>query len=130
MPSRTIIQGGTIVSPDGTFEASLIIEGDKVAGVVASAAPGPDDEVIDTVAVTAEGSRISSLARVKGHKEDTIIDWIRDAADHAEAIEEVLLAEYQISRGQLDGLWAYVRNKGERKVTRKPTQAANSGAPR
>jgi transposase-like protein len=90
----------------------------------------PDDEIIETLALIAEGNRISSLARVKGHKEDTIIDWIRDAADHAEAIEEVLLAEYQISRGQLDGLWAYVRNKGEKKTTRKPTQAASSGAPR
>jgi len=41
----------------------------------------------------AEGSRISSLARVKGHKEDTIVAWIRDAAEHAEAIEEVLMSD-------------------------------------
>lgn len=47
MPSRKIIKGGTIVSPEGTLEADLIIEGQKVAGIVASADPGPDDEVID-----------------------------------------------------------------------------------
>ena len=29
--------------------------------------------------------------------------WIRDAAEHAEAIEEVLLAQYQLERGQLNG---------------------------
>ena len=30
-----------------------------------------DDEIIETLALVAEGNRITSLARVKGHKEDT-----------------------------------------------------------
>jgi transposase-like protein len=75
----------------------------------------PADEIIETLALLAEGSRISSLTRVKGHKEDTILDWLRAAAEHAEAIEEELMAKYQIKRGQLDSLWAYVGNKGEKK---------------
>jgi transposase-like protein len=78
----------------------------------------PEDEIMDTLAHIAEGSRISSLARTKGHKEDTIIDWVREAGKHAEAIEEVLLADYQLTRGQIDGLWAYVGNKGEKKLSR------------
>lgn len=78
----------------------------------------PDHEIIDTLAHIAEGNRISSLARTQGHKEDTIIDWIREAGNHAEAIEEVLLADYQLTRGQIDGLWAYVGNKGEKKLSR------------
>ena len=76
----------------------------------------PEDEIIDTLALIAEGNRISSLVRAKGHKEDTIIDWIREAGQHAEAIEEVLLSEYRLTRGQIDGLWAYVGNKGEKKL--------------
>jgi transposase-like protein len=47
-----------------------------------------EDEIIETLALIAEGNRISSLARAKGHKEDTIIDWVREAGQHAEAIEE------------------------------------------
>jgi len=78
----------------------------------------PEKEIIDTLAHIAEGNRISSLERVKGHKEDTIIDWIREAGKHAEAIEEILLADYQLTRGQIDGLWAYVGNKGEKKLSR------------
>ena len=74
------------------------------------------DEIIETLAFLAEGSRISSLSRVKGHKEDTILAWLRDAAEHAEAIEEELLARYRIERGQLDSLWAYVGNKGEKRL--------------
>ena len=89
----------------------------------------PESEIIETLAFVAEGVRISSLSRVKGHKEDTILDWIRDAARHAEAIEEVLMAEYQLSRGQLDALWSYVRNKGEKKTIPRLTKAASSGAP-
>jgi len=90
----------------------------------------PDDEIIETLALVAEGNRISSLARVKGHKEDTILAWIREAAAHAEAMEEMLLAEYQLERGQLDALWAYVGNKGEKRTTQRPTKAVSSGAPR
>ena len=73
-------------------------------------------EIIETLALLAEGSRISSVARVKGYNEDTILDWLRAAANHADQIEEQLLASYQLERGQLDALWAYVGNKGEKKI--------------
>jgi transposase-like protein len=89
----------------------------------------PEDEIIDTLTLIAEDSRISSLARAKGHTEETIIDWIRTAGQHAERVEEMLLAEHRIERGQLDGLWAYVRNKGEKKTTPKPTKPVSSGDP-
>ena len=62
----------------------------------------------------AEGSRVSSLSRVKGYKEDTILTWLREVAQHVEAIEERLMADYRLERGQLDALWAYVGNKGEK----------------
>ena len=74
-------------------------------------------EIIGTLAHIAEGNRISSLVRTTGHKEDTISDWIREAGQHAEAVEEVLLSDYQLERGQIDGLWAYVGNKGEKKLS-------------
>lgn len=90
----------------------------------------PEDEIMETLALLAEGSRISSLARVKGHKEDTILAWLRDAAEHVAAIEDVLLAEYQVERGQLDALWSYVGNKGEKRTIPRPTKAASSGDPR
>ena len=74
-------------------------------------------EIIDTLAHIAEGNRIRSLVRTTGHKEDTISDWLREAGQHAQALEEVLLRNYQLSRGQIDGLWAYVGNKGEKKLS-------------
>ena len=83
--------------------------------------------IIDTLAQVAEGDRISSLSRSKGYKEDTIQDWIQAAGEHAESIEEVLFKEYSIQRGQLDGLWSYVKNKGEKKLIRRPKKAEPSG---
>lgn len=72
----------------------------------------PQEEIMEALAFIAEGSRVSSVARAKGHKEDTILSWLREAAHHAEAVEEVLLKDYQIERGQLDSLWATRVKKG------------------
>src|SRR5512136_1214881 len=63
----------------------------------------PPEEIIETLAFMAEGNRVSSITRVKGHKEDTILDWLAEAAEHAEAIEGELLAKYRLKRGQIDG---------------------------
>ena len=78
----------------------------------------PEHEILETLALLAEGNRISSLTRVKGHKEDTILEWLGEAAQHAQALEDVLMKSFRIKRGQLDGLWAYVGNKGEKKLSR------------
>jgi hypothetical protein len=51
------------------------------------------------------------VVRDQGHKKDTILDCIRDAAEHAETIEAVLPADCQIECGQLDALWAYASIK-------------------
>lgn len=77
----------------------------------------PEHEILETLALLAEGSRISSLTRTKGFKEDTILAWLREAARHAEQIEAVLMQDFRIKRGQLDALWAYVGNKGEKKLS-------------
>jgi transposase-like protein len=76
----------------------------------------PQHEVLETLALLAEGSRISSLSRAKGHKEDTILAWLREAAQHADQVEDVLMADFRVKRGQLDALWSYVGNKGEKKA--------------
>ena len=78
----------------------------------------------------AEGMRISSISRVKGFKEDTILRWLREAASYAEQVEAVLMDNYQVERAQIDGLWAYVGHKGQKKATPRVTGGAHSGAAR
>jgi transposase-like protein len=76
-----------------------------------------EDEILEVLALLAEGTRISTLTRVKGIKEDTILRWLRDAARHAEKIEALLMKDFRIKRAQLDGLWSFVANKGQKKLS-------------
>jgi transposase-like protein len=77
----------------------------------------PEHDILETLVLLAEGSRISSLSRAKGFKEDTILAWLREAAKHAEEVDAVLMRDFKVKRAQLDALWAYVRNKGEKKLS-------------
>jgi transposase-like protein len=88
-----------------------------------------EDEILETLALLAEGVRISSISRAKGHKEDTILSWLRQAASHAAQVEDVLMAKFRVKRGQLDALWAYVKNKGEKGGIRRQREAGSSGDP-
>lgn len=80
------------------------------------------ETILETLAFLAEGNRISSLSRVKGIKEDTILNWLREAAQHTDAINEILLKDFKVKRGQLDGLWLFIQNKGQKKPIGQPTR--------
>ncbi len=54
--------------------------------------------------------------------------WLRTAAAHVERIEALLLANYQLTRAQLDAMWAYVGNKGEKGGMPKAQSVAPFGA--
>ncbi len=72
-------------------------------------------DILECLALLAEGVRISSISRAKGIKEDTILSFLRQAAEQAERIEAILLNDYPISQVQIDGLWTYVGRKQEKK---------------
>src|ERR687898_3253906 len=90
----------------------------------------PLKDILETLALLAEGVRISSLSRAKGFKEDTILRWLREAAQHAEAVEDVLLEDYRLSKAQVDGLWAYVGNKGQKGTPKGGRAPGSSSAAR
>lgn len=88
----------------------------------------PHKDILETLALLAEGVRISSITRTKGIKEDTILHWLRQAADHVASVEAALLQDYQVSKAQIDALWTYVRHKGAKGGTRTVNMLASSGA--
>ncbi len=71
-------------------------------------------DIVETLAMVAEGMGIRASARVKGVKPGTVLAWLREAAAHAQQIEEVLLRDYELTASQIDALWTYVRRKGEK----------------
>src|SRR5215211_5164209 len=88
----------------------------------------PVKDILETLALLAEGVRISSLSRAKGFKEDTILRWLREAARHSEAVEEALMADYEVSKAQVDGLWTYVGHKGQKGGASRASAPESSGA--
>jgi hypothetical protein len=50
-----------------------------------------ENEILEVVALIAEGSCMSILLRLKGYKEDNIAAWFRQAPEYVEAIEERLM---------------------------------------
>jgi len=64
-----------------------------------------------------------------GQGEETVLDWLREAARRVERIEALLLAHYHLTRAQLDALWTYVGHKGEGGIQRKMDEAPSGGGP-
>jgi transposase-like protein len=84
--------------------------------------------ILECLALLAERNSLTAIHRTKGVKEETVMAWLRTAAEHVERIEALLLANYHLTRAQLDAMWTYVGNKGEKGATPKPTSVAPSGA--
>jgi transposase-like protein len=107
-------------SCDGTFVETI--------GTVFYGRQHSQDTILECLALLAERNSLAAIHRVKGIKEETVMDWLRTAADHVERIEALLLANFQLTRAQLDALWTYVGHKGEKGGTWRRTNAAPSGA--
>lgn len=83
--------------------------------------------ILECLALVAERNSLAAIHRVKGVKEETLLRWLRLAAKHVQRIEALLLANYSLSRAQLDAMWTFVSNKGEKGGTKKPSTAVLSG---
>ena len=55
---------------------------------------------------------MSPRLRIEGKVTDTL-DWLREAAQHAQQVEALLLSACRVSRAQIDALWTYVGHRGQ-----------------
>jgi transposase-like protein len=85
------------------------------------------DEVLECFAMLAERNSLAAIHRIKGIKEETVIDWLLKAADHIEEIEALLISNHHLTRVQLDAMWTYVGHKGEKATIPKSPLKAHSG---
>src|SRR5262245_59380123 len=88
----------------------------------------PQETILDCLALRASRNSLAAIHRVTGVKEETVMAWLHIAAAHIERTCALLLAKYKLTRAQLDAMWAYVGNKGEKGAMSKPMSAAPSGA--
>jgi transposase-like protein len=73
-------------------------------------------DIIESLAMVAEGMGIRATARVKGIKHDRLSAWLREAGSQAQQVEAVLLQDYHWSASQIDALWTYVRRKERKRL--------------
>jgi len=87
------------------------------------------NEILECLAMLADRNSLAAIHRIKGIKEETVMDWLREAANHMEEIEGWLLANHALTRVQLDAMWTYVGHKGEKvAVLKRPVEAASGEA--
>ena len=79
----------------------------------------PEETILKSLTMVARGARLSSVSHTQDLKPETVGGWVLEAGAHAGQLEEALLNGYQVSRSEVDGLWSYVQNKGEKKVAMK-----------
>ena len=72
----------------------------------------------DAGAYSPKATASAPCQELKGHKEDTILAWLREAARHAEQLEAVLLDDFQIKRWSVGCALGLRPNKGEKKLSR------------
>lgn len=64
----------------------------ETIGTVFYARHHSQESIIECLALLAERNSLAAIHRVKGVKEETVLDWLRTAAAHGEQIEALLLA--------------------------------------
>src|SRR3954452_13678759 len=91
-------QAGTQRYPCRTCNSTFV----ETIGTVFYGRHHTQETIIECLALLAERNSLAAIHRVKGIEEETVMDWLRIAAAHVEQIEALLLANFQLTRAQLD----------------------------
>lgn len=81
------------------------------------------------LSLLADRMSLRGIHRVTGVKPEITLAYLERAAAHVQVIEALLQRSYQVTRVQLDALWAFVAHKGEKGGFLKKRSVAPSGAP-
>jgi IS1 family transposase len=71
------------------------------------------DKMIFALKVMAEGLGIQSTARALDLDANTVQDWLKQGAEHMEAVSNYLMRELNLSQVQVDELWAILGERNE-----------------
>ncbi len=69
----------------------------------------PPAEVGRTLLIVMRRGSLSAAEEISGHKYETIGRWLRAAAQHAQAITEVLVRDLHLTEVEVDAFWSFVK---------------------
>ncbi len=88
----------------------------------------PPEEVGRSLLVVMRRGSLRAAEEITGHKYETISRWLRLAAEHAEALTEVLVHDLELSTLEVDEFWSFVRRRSGTSQRRIRRDGASVGA--
>jgi len=87
-------------------------------------------EIARALLVVMRRGSLRAAEEITGHKYETIGEWLRRAAAHAEALTEVLVQELHLTAVEVDEFWSFVQTKkgALRPTTARPATSATAGS--
>lgn len=83
----------------------------------------PAAEVASSLLVVMRRGSLSAAEEITGHKYETLGRWLRAAAEHAEAITQVLVKELELTAVEIDAFWSFVKRSIVQLEARTPRRA-------
>lgn len=80
----------------------------------------PQHKVLMALKLLIKGLSLRGAAEVMGVKLDTIRNWLRKAAQHTEAVNQILVRNLRLSQVQVDELWTFVKKNTKIPLGRQP----------
>ena len=71
----------------------------------------PVHEIAQALLIVMRRGSLRAAEEITGHKYETIGQWLRLAARHAEALSGVLVHDLQLSTVEIDEFWSFVRRR-------------------
>src|SRR6266516_1008617 len=71
----------------------------------------PAREVAQALLVVMRRGSLRAAEEITGHKYETISVWLKRAAEHAEALTQVMACDLHVSQVEIDEFWSFVQKK-------------------
>lgn len=78
-----------------------------------------EEKVLLALKLLAERNSLRGVSRILDVKKDTVGEWFRRAAQHADEVSEYLIRELKVSQAQIDEMWSFV---GKKRRSSKPAR--------
>jgi hypothetical protein len=71
----------------------------------------PVGEVAQALLIVMRRGSLRAAEEITGHKYETIGVWLQRAAEHAEALTQVMANDLHVSQVEIDEFWSFVSKK-------------------
>jgi len=71
----------------------------------------PASEVGRALLVVMRPGSLRAAEEITGHTYETISVWLKRAAEHAEALRQVMASDLHVSQVEIDEFWSFVHTK-------------------